>query len=79
MSEELHDSVVRNSLQSIEFSVDTLTLGEPLTASVLGVLVLGEHLSPLALLGLGVLASGLVLLALGSRAPRQPAPFAVEG
>ncbi len=57
----------------------TLTLGEPLTASVLGVLVLGEHLSPLALLGLGVLASGLVLLALGSRAPRQPAPFAVEG
>ena len=29
MSEELHDSVVRNSLQSVEFSVDTLTLGEP--------------------------------------------------
>ena len=28
MSEELHDSVVRNSLQSIEFSVDTLTLAE---------------------------------------------------
>jgi len=56
----------------------TLTLGEPLTASVLGIVVLGERLSALAILGLVVLAAGLALLAWGSRAPRDPAPFAVE-
>ncbi|WP_137846090.1 EamA family transporter [Microbacterium sp. 2FI] len=57
----------------------TLTLGEPLTASVLGIVVLGERLSTLALVGLVVLAAGLALLAWGSRAPRDPVPFAVEG
>lgn len=57
----------------------TLTLGEPLTASILGITVLGEQLSVLAITGLGVLAAGLALLAWGSRAPRDPAPFAVEG
>lgn len=57
----------------------TLTLGEPLTASILGITVLGERLSPLAIGGLIVLAAGLALLAWGSRAPRDPAPFAVEG
>jgi DME family drug/metabolite transporter len=56
----------------------TLTLGEPLTASVLGIVVLGERLSALAIVGLVVLAAGLALLAWGSRAPRDPAPFAVE-
>ncbi|MEW1836256.1 EamA family transporter [Microbacterium sp. NPDC079995] len=56
----------------------TLTLGEPLTATVLGVTVLGEALSPLAVAGLVVLAAGLVTLAWGSRRPRDPAPFAVE-
>ncbi|WP_203581092.1 DMT family transporter [Microbacterium hibisci] len=56
----------------------TLTLGEPLTASVLGIVVLGERLSALAIVGLAVLAAGLALLAWGSRAPRDPAPFAVE-
>lgn len=56
----------------------TLTLAEPLTASILGVVVLGERLSPLAVAGLVVLAAGLALLALGSRAPRDPGPFAVE-
>ena len=56
----------------------TLTLGEPLTASILGITVLGERLSALAIVGLGVLAAGLALLAWGSRAPRDPAPFAVE-
>lgn len=56
----------------------TLTLGEPLTATVLGVTVLGEGLSPLAVTGLVVLAAGLVTLAWGSRRPRDPAPFAVE-
>lgn len=57
----------------------TLTLGEPLTASVLGLVALGERLAPLAVVGLVVLAAGLALLAAGSRTPRDPAPFAVEG
>ncbi|SIT69966.1 DMT family transporter [Microbacterium sp. RU33B] len=56
----------------------TLTLAEPLTAGILGVAVLGERLSLLAVAGLLVLASGLVILALGSRKPRDPVPFAVE-
>lgn len=56
----------------------TLTLGEPLTASVLGIGVLGERLSVLAIVGLIVLAAGLALLAWGSRSPRDPAPYAVE-
>ncbi|MFE5407733.1 DMT family transporter [Microbacterium sp. NPDC056569] len=56
----------------------TLTLGEPLTASVLGIVVLGERLSALAIIGLVVLAAGLALLAWGSRSPRDPAPYAVE-
>ncbi|MFT3797014.1 DMT family transporter [Microbacterium sp.] len=42
----------------------TLTLGEPLTASILGVVVLGEQLSGPAVAGLLVLGAGLVLLAL---------------
>ena len=57
----------------------TLTLGEPLTASILGIVVLGERLSALAIVGLVILAAGLALLAWGSRAPRDPVPFAVEG
>jgi DME family drug/metabolite transporter len=57
----------------------TLTLGEPLTASILGITVLGERLSPLAILGLLVLATGLALLAWGSRSTRDPRPFALEG
>ncbi|MFD4961102.1 DMT family transporter [Microbacterium sp. NPDC058389] len=56
----------------------TLTLGEPLTASILGITVLDERLSALAIVGLVVLAAGLALLAWGSRAPRDPEPFAVE-
>ena len=57
----------------------TLTLGEPLTASLLGIVVLGERLSVLAGHGLTVLAAGLALLAWGSRAARDPRPFALEG
>lgn len=56
----------------------TLTLGEPLTAAVLGIVVLGERLSALAIVGLVVLGAGLALLAWGSRAPRDPQPYAVE-
>ncbi|MFH8249403.1 DMT family transporter [Microbacterium sp. B2969] len=56
----------------------TLTLGEPLTAGILGIVVLDERLSPLAIAGLAVLTAGLGLLAWGSRS-RDPRPFAVEG
>lgn len=56
----------------------TLTLGEPLTASILGIVVLGERLSALAIVGLVVLGAGLALLAWGSRTPRDPQPYAVE-
>ena len=57
----------------------TLTLGEPLTAALLGVTVLGEQLSPLAIGGLTVLGAGLAALAWGSRRSRDPQPYAVEG
>ncbi|MGP3534825.1 DMT family transporter [Microbacterium sp. RD1] len=57
----------------------TLTLAEPLTAAILGIALLGERLSPAAIAGLVVLGIGLVVLAWGSRAPRDPRPFAVEG
>lgn len=53
-------------------TVATLTLAEPLGASVLGVVVLGEHLDPVARLGVGFLVGALVLLATtGGR--REPA------
>lgn len=55
----------------------TLTLGEPLTATLLGIIVLGERLSLLAIIGLVVLAGGLALLAWGSRA-KDPGPYAIE-
>jgi DME family drug/metabolite transporter len=55
----------------------TLTLAEPLTASLLGILVLDERLSGLAIAGLLVLAVGLILLAWGARS-RDPRPFALE-
>jgi drug/metabolite transporter, DME family len=56
----------------------TLTLGEPLTASILGITVLDERLSVLAIVGLAVLAGGLALLAWGSRSSRDPQPYAIE-
>ena len=39
----------------------TLTLAEPLTAGLLGVLVLGERLTPVAVAGIGLLVAGLLL------------------
>ena len=44
-------------------TVSTLTLAEPLTAGILGVAVLGEAITAGALLGLLVLAAGIVVLA----------------
>jgi drug/metabolite transporter, DME family len=43
-------------------TVSTLTLGEPLTATLLGILLLGERLPPVAIVGLVVLAAGLTIL-----------------
>lgn len=52
-------------------TVATLTLAEPLTATVLGLALLHERLATTSVLGLAVLAAGLVVLASGSRrAPR---------
>lgn len=45
----------------------TLSLAEPATAGMLGVLVLGETLTATSALGIGLLFAGLVVLALGSR------------
>ncbi len=46
----------------------TLDLAEPLTAAVLGVLLLGERLRPQALVGVALIAAGLLILTL-----RRPA------
>lgn len=47
-------------------TVATLTLAEPLTASALGLLLLGERLAPLAVVGLAVLAAGILVLTVAS-------------
>lgn len=58
-------------------AVSTLTLAEPLTAGLLGVLLLGETLPAMAVLGLAVLATGIVVLAAsGTRDRRRPEPVA---
>ena len=49
----------------------TLTLAEPLTAGMLGVLVLGEHLTLTAGLGIGLILVGLVVLSVGEVVSRQ--------
>jgi drug/metabolite transporter, DME family len=50
-------------------TVSTLTLAEPLTATLLGILLLGERLPGTAVIGIIVLALGLVLLVLPRRVP----------
>jgi len=40
----------------------TLTLAEPLTASALGIMILGERLSIMAVLGIGLIFIALVML-----------------
>src|SRR5690606_14188615 len=54
-------------------TVSTLTLAEPLTATLLGLLILNETLSTSAVVGIMVLALGLVLLVLPRRVPAVPA------
>ena len=54
----------------------TLTLAEPLTAGLLGLLVLGEHLNPVSFVGIALIFSGLAVLSLGGRAtPEVTAEF----
>lgn len=65
----------------------TLTLAEPATAAVLGIVVLGERPAPATAAGLALVAAGIVVLATGRRAeaedgpgpgePRSPAPTSV--
>ena len=45
----------------------TLSLAEPLTAGLLGILVLGKRLTVPAFIGIGLLFTGLAILALGAR------------
>lgn len=47
----------------------TLSLAEPLTAGLLGVAVLGERLTPLALLGVGFVLSGLIIVTARPNSP----------
>lgn len=51
-------------------TVATVTLAEPLTATLLGVLVLQEALSPLQLFGMSVLAFSVLLLGVASENPQ---------
>lgn len=54
----------------------TLTLAEPLTAGLLGLLVLGEPLNPISFVGISLIFSGLAVLTLGGRAtPKSTAEF----
>lgn len=48
-------------------TVATLTLAEPLAATLLGLIVLHEQLSPLSIAGLVVIAAGLALLSIPER------------
>ncbi len=55
-------------LQTVPISITgTLTLTEPLTATLLGVLLLGERLSALGIMGVALLFIGLGLIAVSSR------------
>ncbi|MGO3797528.1 MAG: DMT family transporter [Pauljensenia sp.] len=48
-------------------TVSTLSLAEPMSATLLGIVVLDEHLAPLAVLGILLIAVGLLVLGTPSR------------
>ena len=48
-------------------SAVTLSLAEPLTASLLGVFLVGEYLSPTSWIGVAMLLGGIIVLTLGAR------------
>jgi len=62
-------------------TVATLTLAEPLGATLLGILVLHEQLSPMATVGIVVIAAGLTVLSLPGRAqtPSSASGFQTPG
>jgi len=60
-------------LQKISSSTAvTLSLAEPLTAAILGVFLIGEHLSIVSWLGVAMLLGGIVVLTLGGRKKLKP-------
>jgi DME family drug/metabolite transporter len=54
-------------------TVVTLTLAEPLTASLLGVAVLGERLGTTGWIGVALISAGLTLAARGGAEPEREA------
>jgi DME family drug/metabolite transporter len=48
-------------------TASTVTLAEPVAAALLGIVVLGERLTPTSVVGMFVIATGLVLLAIPTR------------
>jgi DME family drug/metabolite transporter len=57
----------------------TLSLAEPLVAVVLGVLVIGERLTPIEIVGAVLLLGGIAIAALGAYPPPEPAAALAEG
>jgi DME family drug/metabolite transporter len=57
----------------------TLSLAEPLTAGTLGVVLLGERLTAVSLLGIGLLFGGLAWLALGRQGVAGERLHGIEG
>jgi len=64
-------------LQRVQVSTAvTLSLAEPLTAGLLGLFVLGEHLNQLSFVGIALIFAGLAVLTFGGRAaPDRPGGF----
>jgi DME family drug/metabolite transporter len=61
-------------LRSIRSStVTTITLLEPVVATVLAVLVVGERLAPVGWVGLGLVLTGLAVLVSARRPPKTAA------
>ena len=52
----------------------TLNLSEPATATVLGIVLLGEHLTVLRALGIAAIAAGVLILGLTARSAPEPTP-----
>ena len=55
-------------------NVATLSLAEPLTAGMLGILVLGEQLGGMSLMGAGLMLGGLILASTSSGSPSSSQP-----
>jgi DME family drug/metabolite transporter len=58
--------------------VATLTLGEPVTAAVLGAVVLSERPGPVAVIGIALILAGLAVLAVPRRDSTRFTPAATE-